>query len=259
MPNTIPDLASTEQPLPGPHAIARLREVRWLFFDVGYTILDETPAWQEQFERLARASTASPHGQAVTVDQLWETYRDACASFAPGQWRRICERVATSPASVREWMLLSQGWRHDLETPYPRIGEALAQLASRYHLGVIANQAHGTRDRLERHDLWQHFRVIASSAEAGVSKPDPKIFELALREANIEPWRAAMVGDRLDNDVAPANRLGMLSVHVRQGGSAAQRPRDDAERATLAVDSVPQLAALLVGEASSSSDVGLGS
>lgn len=230
---------------PDPFAIQRLRAVDWLFFDVGYTLSDETGGWQDQFERLAAVLRTTPGATPRSVDELWSIYLDACSTFAPGQWLAICERCAASPSDVESLRGLNKGWRHDLERPYPGVADALARLATRYRLGVIANQSHGTRDRLDGWGLLQHFTVIVGSAEAGVTKPDPAIFHLALREANCDPSRAAMIGDRLDNDVAPANRLGMPSVHIRQGGSAAQRPRTDIEQPTLSFDTVPALAMML--------------
>jgi ribonucleotide monophosphatase NagD (HAD superfamily) len=38
-----------------------------------------------------------------------------------------------------------------------------------------------------------------------------------------------MVGDRLDNDIAPAKRLGMQTIRVLQGFARHQRPRSAAE------------------------------
>ena len=39
-----------------------------------------------------------------------------------------------------------------------------------------------------------------------------------------------MVGDRLDNDIAPARRLGMRGIRVLQGFGALSRPRNEWER-----------------------------
>ena len=57
--------------------------------------------------------------------------------------------------------------------------------------------------------------VWAISAEIGVEKPSPAIFERALRDAGSPPAeRVAMVGDRLDRDIAPTKALGMRTVWV---------------------------------------------
>lgn len=211
--------------------------IQWIFFDVGHTLLDETPAWSEQFERLAGALRAV--GTHVSVQQIKGHYERCCAEFAPRQWHAVVEAVA--PDRVPELMSLATGWRHDLERPYPGVKEMLANLAGHYRLGVIANQSLGTRERMAKHGLLEHLSLVMGSAEAGVAKPDPRIFEMALRQADCPPGSAVMVGDRLDNDVRPANLLGMKTVHVRQGGSGAQRAREDDETPTLSLDAIGAL------------------
>lgn len=214
--------------------------IQWIFFDVGYTLLDETPAWIEQFERLAEALRAM--GTHVSAHQINLAYERCCVEFAPKQWQAVVEAVAPAPDRVPELMSLAGGWRHDLETPFPGTRPMLAELARHYRLGVIANQSLGTRERMQKHGLLEHLALVIGSAEAGVAKPDPRIFEMALREAKCEPRAAVMVGDRIDNDIRPANLLGMKTIHIRQGGSGAQRPRNNDENPTISLDGVGELA-----------------
>lgn len=218
--------------------------IQWIFFDVGYTLLDETPAWQEQFERLAAA--VKRLGGQVSPGEINAFYEQCCVDFAPRQWKAIVERFAPLPTQVEQLMAEAQGWRHDLEVPFPGARQTLAELAKTYRLGVIANQSLGTRKRMEQHGLLQHLSVIIGSAEAGVAKPDPRIFQVALQEAGCSPQHAVMVGDRLDNDVRPANSLGMKSIHVRQGGSGRQQPRDEMEVPTAGIDRLAQLTPQLI-------------
>lgn len=93
----------------------------------------------------------------------------------------------------------------------------MQSLYGRYNLGIIANQSAGTGERLVQFGIREYFDVIVSSAEEGVSKPDKRIFELALQRADCTAEEACMVGDRLDNDIVPAAELGMSTVWVRQG------------------------------------------
>jgi HAD superfamily hydrolase (TIGR01662 family) len=222
--------------------MSRIENVRWIFFDVGYTLLDETAAWYEQFGRLSTELTR--RGRDVRGDTLWKTFNDACRDFAPRQWHAVCARFADNDAETNELVRLGGGWRHDLETPHAGAVETLRTLAKHYKLGIIANQSLGTRDRMLKHGMLDSISLVIGSAEAGVSKPEPRIFLQALRDATCEPKDAAMVGDRIDNDVKPANLLGMKTVHVRQGGSGAQRPRETSDVATATVETIAEVAAL---------------
>ena len=63
--------------------------------------------------------------------------------------------------------------------------------------------------------LLERLDAIALSAEVGKRKPHALIFESALAQAGVEPGEAVMVGDRLREDVAGAQALGMATVQAR--------------------------------------------
>ena len=58
---------------------------------------------------------------------------------------------------------------------------------------------------------------VASSEGLGVLKPSPEFFARVADLAGASPERIAYVGDRVDNDVAPALAAGMVAVHIRRG------------------------------------------
>lgn len=57
-----------------------------------------------------------------------------------------------------------------------------------------------------------------SSAVAGAAKPDPAVFEAALRLAGCEPGEALFVGDSLENDVRGAEAAGIRAVLIARHG-----------------------------------------
>lgn len=117
----------------------------------------------------------------------------------------------------------------------------MSQLSRTYKLGIIANQNVGSELRLEQYGLRQYLEVIVVSAEAGVKKPNPRIFTLALEQANCEPEQAAMIGDRLDNDIFPANVLGFTTVRILQGYGKLQVPKSSEYEPDFTVDVLMQL------------------
>ncbi len=80
-----------------------------------------------------------------------------------------------------------------------------------------------------------------ASAEAGCAKPDQKIFTMALDKAGCDRAQAFMIGDRLDNDIIPAKKLGMKTVWVRQGYAIYQSINDESERPDYIVDGMNEL------------------
>jgi putative hydrolase of the HAD superfamily len=108
---------------------------------------------------------------------------------------------------------------------------------------VIANQQSTVRAALERDGLARFIEAWAVSEDLGVDKPDPRIFEHALEVAGASASRSAMVGDRLDYDIEPANRAGMRTVWVLRGEAPAEPSPDQLavpDASVRSLDEVPR-------------------
>jgi HAD superfamily hydrolase (TIGR01549 family) len=117
----------------------------------------------------------------------------------------------------------------EMQTPYPEARDVLTKLIQEYSMGLIANQPKEARSCLESLGFAKYLKVIVLSEEVGFTKPDPQIFRYALSKADCKPQKAMMVGDRLDNDVAPAKAIGMRTVRVKRGLMRFQKPLAEME------------------------------
>lgn len=80
--------------------------------------------------------------------------------------------------------------------PLPGVHEALWRLrALGLVLGVVSNWDCGLGEHLERLGLRAQIDVVVTAAEAGVEKPDPAIFRIALERLETPAERALHVGD----------------------------------------------------------------
>lgn len=174
--------------------------IKWIFFDLGSTLVDETDCIEYRI-----AETLKQAGAPSKEDFYRQMEYFASVNMLPYK------------DAVKKFGLEKVGWVKDLEKLYPQSREVLQKLQGSYRLGIIANQSAGTEKRMVQFGIREYFDVIVSSAEEGVSKPDKRIFELALQRAGCTAAEACMVGDRLDNDIVPAAETGMSSVWVRQG------------------------------------------
>ena len=86
-----------------------------------------------------------------------------------------------------------------------------------HKLGIIANQKKGLETRVSEFGILKYFDLVIASEEDLVSKPDKEIFNIALSKINSKPQECIMIGDRLDNDIIPASKLGMKTIWIRQG------------------------------------------
>lgn len=211
--------------------------IRWIFFDAGDTLLDERESMSDWCAQVAAALAKREH--AASAADVWAARQRAYAAFAPDVLAQILENLSI-PAG--EAVVFKQAaYRHELERPFPGVTDVLNRLAPRFQLGVIANQAAGTQQRLCNHGWRGLFQLCISSAEENLRKPDPAIFRMALDRAGCRADRAVMIGDRLDNDVAPAQSVGMRTIRVRQGLAAVQEPRDPSQVPDLTVARVSDI------------------
>lgn len=126
-------------------------------------------------------------------------------------------------AANKYFNLKKTPWHSEDEIPYFNTLETLDFLYSHgYNLGIIANQVRGLEQRLDSWGLLKYFKVIVSSSEVGVSKPDKLIFEKAFELSGCLPQNSVMVGDRIDNDIIPAKSVGMKTIWIKKGLSVYQ-------------------------------------
>jgi HAD superfamily hydrolase (TIGR01509 family) len=164
--------------------------VETVVFDVGETLVDETGMWT----RAAQAAGVTPFtlmaGLGATIalgrdhDRVWELLG---VEQPPGAW------------AMDDW--------------YPDAKPCLERLRS---AGFRVCACGNTPASVEQ-ELRPLVDACASSEGLGVSKPSPEFFARIVELADAPVERIAYVGDRVDNDVAPALAAGMVAVHVRRG------------------------------------------
>jgi putative hydrolase of the HAD superfamily len=98
---------------------------------------------------------------------------------------------------------------------YDDVLPALQRLSMRYRLFAISN---GNAD-LGAIGLAHFFERSLAAREAGMLKPDPRIFTMLLEAAEVPPERAIHVGDDPEADVEGARRAGVQPVWLNRDGS----------------------------------------
>ena len=214
-----------------------------VLFDVGYCLMDETSRLRRALVWLTGALAAAGYPRSEV--ELDAAYRSACRRPDPTEPSLLVQmlRSLELPAETVAGLRRAVPWdAAPLET-YPETGAALRDLrAAGFRLGVLANQPASARLDLERAGIAALCDGVWLSAAVGLAKPDPAFFRLALEAWALPPSRVAYVGDRPDNDVAPARMLGMTAVRLCRGPHAEQAPRTDAERADIEARDLPDAA-----------------
>jgi len=108
------------------------------------------------------------------------------------------------------------------------VSACLDELSDSYTLGLITNGASCLqREKLTTAGLDEYFDVVVVSAEFGVGKPDPSIFEHALDRLGSDREQAVMIGDSLTRDVNGAIATGLQGVWVNRSGQPRPTDRPD--------------------------------
>lgn len=189
-----------------------MKSIKWIFFDIGSTLVDESVAFLKRVEKTVANTN-------VSYDDFYNKMVEI-SKYNQNGYHKALEYYGLTMAP----------WNSDDEFVYPESEECLRKLSKKYKIGIIANQVFGSEERLEKNGLLKYINLVVASAEEGVAKPDLRIFEIALNKADCRAEEAVMVGDRLDNDIVPANKIGMKTVWIKQGFGGLAMPKSDDER-----------------------------
>ena len=214
--------------------------VQAIFFDIGDTLVFDDPPLPQ---RLAQAGGAI--GLTLDALRLPLAFR-AGEAYAVG---RYVEGIPwDDPDSLREAMarvfaalelspLDEAAWPRFLAAfaavPFERYvhPEALALLRELkrcgFIVGAISDWETTLPDVLEQLGIKPHLDALAVSAIVGVTKPGVRLFQDALRQANVLPEMSLHVGDWYELDVCGARAAGMSALLFDWPG---RRPDADCPR-----------------------------
>lgn len=217
--------------------------IRAVLWDVGGPINTEV-----EHERLIDGDILSALAdEGVDVDS--ETYaiaaRYAVDCYAPDAYKaliwRLCDEDQELAMRVHKRMHDLAAGRRTFELR-DGISDVLAVLHQRgVKLGLVANQPESTIQELNDHGVGKYFQHQAFSGTLGFRKPDVRLFLAACDALEVQPDECVMVGDRVDNDIAPAATLGMYTVLLRTGRHREQQPRSWDEIPDVTVNNVDEL------------------
>ncbi|MCF2873306.1 MULTISPECIES: YjjG family noncanonical pyrimidine nucleotidase [unclassified Tenacibaculum] len=92
--------------------------------------------------------------------------------------------------------------------------EILDYLVQKYELHIITNGFEEVQNvKLKKSGIDKYFKKVITSECIGVKKPNPKIFEYALKQANATVNNSMMIGDSYEADIEGAVNVGMSAIH----------------------------------------------
>ena len=181
----------------------KINSPSWLFFDIGSTLVDETKVYEGRFKYIAEKS-------GLSYDEVCDFALELFKQNKKGD-KELMKRLGVP---IPEWKSADEVLYLDTKLVLQKLSW---KTGGKYEIGIIANQNPGTKERLESFGILEYIDLVVASAEEGCAKLDRTIFEIALSRAGVRAADAVMIGDRIDNDIIPANEIGMKTVWVKQG------------------------------------------
>ena len=226
----------------------------FVFFDLGQTLIDEREFlrfFDARFLSLLNGFGAKmdPRGYAALRDSI---IRDRL--IVHGSIRELVLEVSRLSLPAGYGMTILEKMEPEISNGRRRLFRVFDDAKSMLEwmsdkglgIGIIANQPSEIIELLRKEGIANFFSTTMISADHGLSKPDPRIFKLALEKAGErKPAHCLMVGDRLDTDITPAKKIGMKTVRVNSSVFSLQIPRDTYEMPDYTVERLAQIPAVI--------------
>ena len=190
--------------------------------------LYDTIAWIPDGALLREEFAAAAGVDPAVVQQAWgATYlarRTGQLDSLDAEIAEVLLRCGVEPSPelvARLVELESREWRRvalfDDVLPFVDRQRAVGR-----RVAIVSNCSRQTRDVIRAHGLEEATDAVVLSCDVGAAKPDPAIFETALRRVDTPPWRAIFVDDIVDY-LDGAAALGMETAQIvrpQTGGRA---------------------------------------
>lgn len=207
-------------------------DIKAIFFDLDGTLRHSVPSGGEVFTDYVITLGLPVNDEARLRALRWEhlywassvDLRDdllAHAGETENFWieysRRRLIALGASPQWAREFAAKASVHMGEFYRPESVVPEdvrrALPQLKQQgYILGVISNRDKPFQDVLQEHGIGEFFDFSLAAGEVNSFKPEPGVFEHALRQLNLSPKEAIYVGDNYYADVVGARRAGLQPI-----------------------------------------------
>ena len=196
-----------------------------IFFDLDHTLWDFETNSRLTFERIFNT-----HEIDVVLEDFleiyvplnlafWKRYRENRISKKELRYQRLKQAFDALSFPVEDPII------NRLSTDYIRYlssynnlihntEDVLNYLNPRYNMHIITNGFQEIQEKkLVNGGIRQYFDQVVNSEMAGVKKPHPAIFELALDRAGVSADVSLMIGGNLEADILGAKAVGFHALH----------------------------------------------
>lgn len=200
------------------------KEVTDVFFDLDHTLWDFDRNSELAFAKIFKKN-------AIDVDlnvffevyfpinfKYWKWYREERVTKAQLRYGRFKKTFDALKISVTDDVIDKLSEDYIIHLPdhnflFDGTIELLDYLKEKYTLHIITNGFEEVQmTKLKKSNIISYFNTITTSEAAGVKKPNPHIFKVALQAAKTTPKQSIMIGDTYEADILGAERVDMKTI-----------------------------------------------
>lgn len=202
----------------------KLDNLKDIFFDLDHTLWDfdknSALAFQHIFEK-NRISVPVDDFLEVYLPinfKYWKYYREARITKEKLRYGRLHQSFTQLGYTIDDHLIHKLSEDYILHLPdhnhlFAGTHELLKELSRHYSLHIITNGFEEVQHiKLKRSKIDHFFTTLTSSESAGAKKPDSRIFEFALKNANAKVETSLMIGDTYEADIIGARNMGMHTI-----------------------------------------------
>ncbi|MTK64034.1 MAG: TIGR02253 family HAD-type hydrolase [Methanobacterium sp.] len=196
--------------------------IKAVFLDIDDTIYNTS-----EFAKLARKASLNAMidaGLPLSNEDAYKLLREIIKEKGSNynkHFNVLTKRVfgEEKPLLIAVGMITYHNVKFALLRLFPNTMPTLIDLRSKgYKLGVISNGLTIKQyEKLVRLGLHHFFDFVITSEEAGVEKPDIKIYELAMERMGCDPENSVMIGNNFQDDILGAIDAGMSAIYLTPG------------------------------------------
>ena len=185
-------------------------KLRAIIFDIGRVLIRVD---------IARVKAALADGLSLTPEELWSALENDPlwpdwqeGRLTPRDWHLHINQRFASQLTLEKF---TQAWNLALDLQPIQDAALFERLGRKYRLALLSNTDPIHLAHMEpRYDFFRHFPVRIYSCSIGASKPNPLIYQHALRGLRAKATETLYIDD-IPAYVQAAQRLGMSGIAYR--------------------------------------------
>ena len=192
-----------------------MKDVEWIFFDIGGVLADESEF--QQIRENYNWETVKNFEPGVTKEDVLILWKEASRMLGDLDVN-VITLALKNKENLKEAIILMKENRSKAPKYYDLLKirtEALGvviELSKKYKLGLMANQNILVKDKLKEAGIISYFQNAEVSDDYKLEKPDPKFFLKIFETTGANPLKSIIIGDNIERDLEPAKKLGMITI-----------------------------------------------